>query len=445
MSPPRIAVIGAGISGLACAWLLARTHRVTLYAADDYLGGHTHTVDVTLEGVTHPVDTGFLVFNDWTYPNLIALFRHLGVATAASEMSFSVRLPDADLEWAGTNLAALFAQPANLLRPRFWGMLADLLRFNREATAIARAGRSLQITVGEFLDQGRYGTAFRDWYLLPMCGAIWSCPTRSVLDFPADTLIRFCHNHGLLQVSGRPQWRTVMGGAREYVKPLASALSDVRTAAPVTRLTRAADGVTVTTAAGTEDYDQAVLACHSDQALALLADAAPVERDLLAAVPYQPNRAVLHTDRSFLPARRSAWAAWNYHAEAGGQGMAVSYLLNRLQPLPFQTPVIVTLNPEREPASGTVIGAYEYAHPLFDARAIAAQARLGEIQGVNRTWFCGAWTGYGFHEDGLKSGMAVAAALGCPAPWQTESGRAARPPVPARTAASLGGLATAKQ
>jgi predicted NAD/FAD-binding protein len=441
MSPQRVAVIGAGISGLACAWLLARTHRVTLYAADDYLGGHTHTVDVTLEGVTHPVDTGFLVFNDWTYPNLIALFQQLGVATAPSEMSFSVRLPDADLEWAGTTLAALFAQPANLLRPRFWGMLADLLRFNREATAIARSGRTHDITVGEFLDQGRYGMAFRDWYLLPMCGAIWSCPTRSVLDFPADTLIRFCHNHGLLQVSGRPQWRTVTGGAREYVQRLASALPDVRTAMPVTRLTRAADGVTVTTAAGTEGYNQAVLACHSDQALALLADAAPAERDLLAAVPYQPNRAVLHTDRSFLPTRRAAWAAWNYHAEAGGQSMAVSYLINRLQPLPFQTPVIVTLNPEREPAPGTVLGAYDYMHPLFDARAIAAQAQLGAIQGVNRTWFCGAWTGYGFHEDGLKSGIAVAAALGCPAPWV----QPAKALMPARATASHGGLVTVKQ
>ncbi len=444
MSPQCIAVIGAGISGLACAWLLARTHRVTLYAADDYLGGHTHTVDVTLDGVTHPVDTGFLVFNDRTYPNLIALFEALGVATAPSEMSFSVRLPDADVEWAGTSLAALFAQPANLLRPRFWGMLADLLRFNREATALARdgrsLGRSLDTTLGVFLEQRGYGTAFRDWYLLPMCGAIWSCPTRSMADFPVDTLIHFCHNHGLLQVSGRPPWRTVTGGAREYVQRLAAALPDVRTATPVTRLTRADDGVTVTTGAGAERYDQAVLACHSDQALALLADAAPAEREVLAAVPYQSNRAVLHTDRSFLPARPRAWAAWNYHAEAGGAGMAVSYLINRLQPLPFTMPVIVTLNPEREPAPGTVMGTFDYTHPLFDARAIAAQGQLGAIQGVRRTWFCGAWTGYGFHEDGLKSGMAVAAALGCPAPWA----RTAAAPAPGRTDVPLGGLAGAK-
>jgi predicted NAD/FAD-binding protein len=326
-------------------------------------------------------------------------------------------------------------------------MLADLLRFNREATAIARAGRTLGVTLGDFLERGRYGAPFRDWYLLPMCGAIWSCPTRAVLDFPADTLIRFCHNHGLLQVSGRPQWRTVVGGAREYVQRLANGLTDVRTGSPVARLARAADGVTVTTAAGGERYDQAVLACHSDQALALLADASSAERAVLAAVPYQANRAVLHTDRTFLPARTRAWAAWNYHAEAGGNGMAVSYLINRLQPLPFTTPVIVTLNPEREPAPGACIGAYEYAHPLFDARAVAAQAQLGAVQGTRRTWYCGAWTGYGFHEDGLKSGMAVAAALGCPAPWayagSAAAGAAAAPhgrargfsAVPALTAA----------
>lgn len=419
----RIAVIGAGIAGLSAAWLLSRVYDVTLFEANNYLGGHSHTVDVTLDGVTAPVDTGFLVFNDRTYPNLIALFDHLDIASCASDMSFSVRIAAEDIEWAGSNLAAVFAQRRNLLRPRFWGMLSDILRFNKQATVIAQGKDSFAATLGEFLAAGAYGRAFRDWYLLPMAGAIWSCPTATMLDYPARTFFAFCANHGLLQVSDRPQWRTVIGGARTYVDRLAAEIGDVRINTPVAAVSRGQGGVTLTLASGaTQRFDAVVLACHSDQALRLLGDADVAERAVLGAIRYQDNRVVLHTDERFLPRSPAAWSAWNYHAEdtsAQGQPVGVSYLINKLQPLPFRQPVVVTLNPGGEPRAETVIDRYSYAHPVFDQAGIAAQARLPQLQGRRNTWFCGAWAGYGFHEDGLKAGMAVAAGLGVAAPWQT--------------------------
>lgn len=418
----RIAVVGSGISGISAAWLLSREHRVSLLEANDYLGGHTHTVDITLGGVSAPVDTGFLVFNDRTYPNLNALFREIGVAWTASDMSFSVRLEDTGLEWAGSSLATVFAQRRNLVSPEFWRMLKDIMRFNREAAALAHAGSPVPGTLGEFLRRGGYGRAFTDWYLLPMGGAIWSCPTTAMLEFPAETFLRFCFNHGLLAVSGRPKWRTVNGGAREYVRRLASDIADVRTGARVDRVLRGDLGVEVVLAGGrTERYDRVVLACHADQSLRMLGDADPEERALLGAFHFQRNRALLHTDASFLPRARDAWSAWNYHAGPradAGAPVSVSYLINKLQPLPFAQPVLVTLNPYREPAPGTVVGDYEYDHPIFDSAAVQAQGRLGSLQGRRRTWFCGAWTGYGFHEDGLKSGLAVAKHMGVRAPWQ---------------------------
>jgi predicted NAD/FAD-binding protein len=411
----RIAIVGAGIAGLGSAWLLRKQgHAVTLFEANGYLGGHTHTVDVTLDGCTAPVDTGFLVFNDRTYPNLVALFDELGVASVASEMSFSARIDEAALEWAGTSAASLFAQPSSALRPGFWRMLADIVRFNRETTRLVERGALPQVSLGAFLDGRGFGSPFRDWYLLPMAAAIWSSPTAAILDFPLPTFVRFCHNHGLLNLRNRPQWRTVLGGGREYVKRIAAALPDVRLATPVQRVRRGACGVDVEAGGHIERYDEVVLACHSDQARRLLADPTWSEDRLLAAIRYQPNRVVLHTDTALLPRARRAWAAWNYlaTADAGGtRSVAVSYLLNKLQPLPFATPVIATLNPPFAPDPARTLCEFEYSHPLQDGPALEAQSRIAALQGLRRTWYAGAWLGHGFHEDGLKSAHAVAAGI----------------------------------
>ena len=418
----RIAVVGAGISGLASAWLLSRRYDVTLFEAAAYLGGHTNTVDVTLEGMTHPVDTGFLVYNERTYPNLIAMFALLGVESVQTEMSFAVSLENPDLEWAGSNLATVFGQKRNLLRPQFWGMLADIVRFNRESQAWLDANSGDRRSLRDYLTENRYSAAFSDWYLLPMAAAIWSCPTGQMLDMPLATFIRFCRNHGLLQVFDRPQWRTVKGGGREYVRKLAAQLDDIRLACPIRRVERTALGQRVHHAHGTEDFDQVVLACHSDQALAIAGGAASdAQREVLAAIRYQPNRAILHTDRALLPRDEKLWSAWNYFAgsgEMGDQPVGVSYLINRLQPLPFDTPVVVTLNPAREPDPAKVIAEYDYDHPIFDGPAIAAQQRLAGVQGEHGLWLAGAWGSYGFHEDGLKSALRVANRLGVLAPWQ---------------------------
>ncbi len=414
----RVAVIGSGISGLSVAHALAGEARVTLFEAGAHFGGHTHTVDLTLDGVTHGVDTGFLVLNERTYPNLLRLFDRLGVAIAKSEMSFSAQVPDIALEWSGSDLNSVFAQRRNLLRPRFWGMLSDLLRFNRLATALAAGGRlgALDEPIGDFLERHRFGAAFRDWYFLPMIGCIWSCPVDQMLRFPVATMLRFCHNHGLLQVANRPQWYTVRGGARTYVHKMLQAVPDARLNTPVRQVRRPRAGsadaaVLVSTDSGTERFDDVVIASHSDQSLALLADPSHGEASVLGAIRYQRNRAVLHTDTALLPKRRAAWAAWNYERAAHGPhehaSVCLHYLLNRLQPLPFTTPVIVSLNPVRAPREETVHAKFDYAHPVFDAAAIRAQQRVPELQGVRRTWFCGAWTRYGFHEDGLLSGLAV--------------------------------------
>jgi len=427
----RVAVIGAGITGLVAARALSAEAQVTLFEADKRFGGHAHTVDVTLDGVTHGVDTGFLVFNHRTYPNLVKLFDALSVATAPSEMSFSVQVPQQGLEWSGNNLAGVFAQRRNLVSPRFIGMLADVMRFNRLATRMAKAGvgHEMNEPIGTFLDRHRFGPAFREGYFLPMIGCIWSCPTDQMLRFPVATMIRFCHNHGLIQISNRPQWHTVRGGSKHYVAKLLAGLADARADTPVRSLRRlppgeGSAGVVVTTDHGTERFDEAVMACHSDQSLALLHDATEAERAVLGAIRYHPNEAVLHTDAALLPKRRAAWAAWNYAraTDTGREqaGVCLHYLINRLQPLPWQQPVIVSLNPDpaHPPDPARVLGHYAYSHPVFDAAAIDAQHRLPGIQGRGHVWFCGAWTRYGFHEDGLSSALDVADRLR--AQWQAE-------------------------
>lgn len=418
----RIAVVGSGIAGLAAARQIAMApgeHRVTLFEAGDHFGGHANTVDLRLEGITHGVDTGFLVFNRRTYPLLIRLFEDLGIETAESDMSFSVQVPNADgsagLEWSGSSLRTVFAQHRNLLRPRFWQMLSEIARFNRMTTVMAECGTDLNQggSIGDFLDEHRFTQNFRQHYLLPMVGCIWSCPTDQMLKFPLSTLIRFCHNHGLIQITDRPQWYTVRGGSREYVRRMVARIADARLRTPVLGLHRTEHGIRLLTPQGSESFDALILACHSDQALTLLGHGASSdERTVLGAIRYQPNTAVLHGDESMLPQRRRAWASWNYERAAETtteqSQVCLHYLINRLQPLPWQQPVVVSLNPARPIAETLVYQRIDYSHPVFDLGALQAQHRLNELQGQQRTWFCGAWSGYGFHEDGLRSGLQAA-------------------------------------
>ncbi|VVD27410.1 NAD(P)/FAD-dependent oxidoreductase [Paraburkholderia dioscoreae] len=416
----RVAVIGAGISGLASAYLLTRNHRVTLFESAGYLGGHTNTVDVTLDGHSHPVDTGFLVFNDRTYPNLIALLAELGVRSHPSDMTFSVSLDAGRLEWAGSSLNTVFAQRRNLFSPTFIGMLRDIVRFNGGAQRNLELAIQTRASMGELLTEGGYGGAFQRQYLLPMAAAIWSSATADILAFPAATFLRFCLNHALLQVNRRPQWKTVAGGGREYVRQIAGTLGDVRIGTAVRGVRRDADGVDVFTDGGTERFDALVLATHAPTTLRLLEDADQDERGVLAAVRYQPNVAVLHTDTNLLPRRQRVWSAWNYLGSRSVDGthpVCVSYLVNQLQPLPFSTPLVVTLNPVTQPVPGAELRRFVYDHPLFDLAAIDAQHRLPSLQGKRRTWFAGAWTGYGFHEDGLKSALRVAADFDASPAW----------------------------
>ena len=421
----KLAIVGSGISGLAVAHTLKGHADITVFEAGDYFGGHTHTVDVTLptpQGlVTHGVDTGFLVFNERTYPNLINLFAELQVDTAPSDMSFSVQVPGAlngkTLEWSGTDLNSVFAQRSNLVNPRFWRMLADVLRFNALCTRIAKEQREaeLQQPLSVFLCTHKFSDQFRDWYFLPMMGCIWSCPTDQMLQFPVATMIRFCHNHGLIQVTNRPQWFSVVGGARHYVEKILADVHDKRLNTPVRLIERDAQGVRIVTDGHAERFDEVVVATHTDQALGLLREPSRDERSVLGAIRYQANRAVLHTDASVLPANAKTWAAWNYERAASNDResarVCLHYLLNRLQRIPFAQPVVVSLNPVQAIDPATIVGEYDYAHPVFDLAAIEAQKRVPLLQGQQHTWYAGAWTGYGFHEDGLKSGLQVGRAL----------------------------------
>lgn len=418
----RIAVVGSGIAGLAAAYRLAPTAQVTLYEAEARFGGHAHTVDVTLDGHTAGVDIAFLSLNMRTYPKLLALFAELGVETVEAPLTFSVQVPDDDLEWTGPSLNALFAQRRNLVRPRFLRMLVDVLRFNRQGTHLARTGAeaALNEPVGDFLRRHHYSQAFTEWYLLPMVGSLWNCPTSQVLQFPIATLIRYCHNHGLIDSTGRQPWHTVRGGSRTYVQRILEHLrragATAHAATPVLGVQRDAQGVLVRSRRGIERYDQLVLACHADQSLALLDDADASERNILGAFRFQANRAVVHTDARMMPRLRRAWGSWSYErarrqGAASSDGACVHYWLNALQPVPFTTPLLCSLNPVREPDAARVIDRFEFSHPIFDLPAMAAQRRMHELQGRRRTWFCGAWMGYGFHEDGIQAGTAVASAL----------------------------------
>jgi predicted NAD/FAD-binding protein len=440
-TPPRrrIAVVGGGITGLSAAWLLSQRHEVTLYEADDRLGGHSNTVDAPDPDGAVAVDTGFIVYNEASYPNLTALFAYLNVATKPAYMSFAVSMNGGAFEYSSQGAGGLFAQKRNLASPRFWTMLRDLRRFHRLAAADLPGLEVSRMTLGDYLVWRGFGTMFRDHHLLPQAAAIWSASAGQMADYPAAAFIRFYQNHRLLEVDMRPTWRTVDGGSRAYVERLHAAFAG-RTVkgSPVMAVERDAAGVTVRTADTAERYDDVVLACHSDQALALLDAPTADETRLLSAVPYQRNRAILHRDRRLMPRRAAAWAAWNHVGSAGATGGGVTYWMNCLQSLPGP-PLFVSLNPDIEPDPALVISSHDYEHPVFNQAALEAQREVWSLQGVKRTWFAGAWMGSGFHEDGLQAGLAVAEQLGgVRRPWAVanESGRIQRmAPTPYEAAA----------
>ena len=425
-----IAVIGAGISGLAAAWLLSRRYAVTLFEREPRLGGHSNTVDVVRAARATPVDTGFIVYNTQSYPNLIALFNHLGVATARSDMSFAVSLDDGAYEYSGTGLGGLFGQPANVLRPHHLGMLLEIRRFFRQAPALLASDAATSPSLGQYLATNHYSNAFIAHHILPMAAAIWSVPPAAVMAFPAVVFARFFANHGLLQVKNRPEWRTVVGGSRNYVRAIvADCGGRVALGRAAVNVWRTPSGVAVSDADGRRQiFDACVVATHADEASRLLADVDAQERAVLGAFAYQNNRAVLHTDQTHMPKRRRVWSSWNYLGTRAGAVAApsVSYWMNRLQPLATDENIFVTLNPVTPIAEGAQIAAFDYAHPMFDAAALAAQRQLWSLQGRHRTWFCGSYFGYGFHVDGLQSGLAVAEDIGgVRRPWTVanESGR----------------------
>ena len=442
MGKRKVAIVGAGISGLGCAYAL-RQHPdldITLFEGGNHIGGHSNTVDISLETpqgkMTHGVDTGFLVFNRKTYPRLVRLFEEIKVPIAPSEMSFSVSIDASEktgrskkIEWAGNDLNSFFGQRSNLFSPSFWRMAYDILRFNRLATQLAEEQITAKLEYSEpderikdFLERNRFSTSFKENYFLPMIGAIWSCSVEQMLEFPIQTMVRFCHNHGLLQIQNRPQWLTVKGGSREYVKLLVATLEKNHvkvlreSVARVNASQNEQAQAEVITPTGSHWFDEVVMACHSDQTLDLVHGIVQDARNILASIPYQKNRAILHTDTNFLPANKRCWAAWNYTAKSGAsptaqQHVSVNYLINRLQPLPEAlqgTQIIVSLNPLTDPNPQLVHQEIHYSHPVFDMRAVQAQKALPLIQGNASIWYCGAWTGFGFHEDGLRSGELVA-------------------------------------
>ena len=411
----KIAIIGSGIAGLTSAYLLNRRHDITVFEASDWIGGHTHTVDVEVKGQRYAVDTGFIVFNDWTYPNFIRLLSQLGVGFKDTEMSFSVSDPLSGVEYNGHNLNTLFAQRRNLISPKFIGMVRDILRFNREALNDLNQQRiASDMTLGDYLKTNGYSERFIQHYIVPMGAAIWSMSLNDMLGFPLQFFVRFFKNHGLLSVSDRPQWCVIEGGSSSYVAPLTESFKQhIRLNCAVTRVERDGDGVTVHSAAGSERFDKVVFACHSDQALALLAAPTPTEQAILGALPYADNDVVLHTDTRLLPKRPLAWASWNYRL--GGpvdQPAAVTYDMNILQGIQSDTTFCVSLNQTAAIDPSKILARYTYAHPQYSLAGMAAQARWEELLGANHSYFCGAYWANGFHEDGVVSALRVAREFG---------------------------------
>jgi len=417
---------------------------VDVYEAGPELGGHTHTIDVPHASGSFPVDTGFMVFNRRTYPNLIRFFEHLGIEASDADMSFSVKVRDEDIEWSGTSLNTVFAQRKNIANPKFLRMLTDVLRFSRDADRLLADPTVAELTLGQLIAREGYSDGFSDWYLIPMGDAIWSTPPGDMLDYPAHTFLRFCDNHGLLHVTGKPQWLSVRGGARTYLEAASKDFSgEVYLGEPVERVERSATAARVTTASGSRLYDAVVLATHPPQTLEILGDdATSVEREILSAFTYWPNDVVVHSDASFMPSAKRAWASWNWYADTGDINKAMltlTYMINTLQELPEDAPLVLeTLNRHRDPAEGTLLEHLSFDHPMYSAAAIAAQHRLPGIQGLDRLWFAGAWTRYGFHEDGILSGVRAAEALGARVPWGDELDESRTKPKPGAPTPMLG-------
>ena len=406
----KIAIIGSGIAGLTSAYYLQQQHHdVHVFEANDYIGGHTHTVDVNVNGKQYAIDTGFIVLNDWTYPNFQKLLRELKVATQPTEMSFSVCDHASDFEYSGSHLNGLFAQRRHIVSPKFWRMLRDIMRFNRDALRDLDEQRiDANISLGDYLKQNHYSQPFIERYIVPMGAAIWSMPTAQMLQFPLLFFVRFFKNHGLLSINNRPQWHVIQGGSRSYIAPLTAGFKDqIYLNTPVTRVERDEYGVTVISARGSETFDAVVMACHSDTALQLLAHPSAHEQEVLSALPYADNAVVLHTDTRLLPQRERAWASWNYNLRPAQDGASLTYNMNILQSIQSETTFCVSLNQTEHIAADKILAQFNYAHPQFSLDGVAAQARWAELSGVNRTYFCGAYWANGFHEDGVVSALRV--------------------------------------
>lgn len=415
----KIAIIGSGISGLGCAYLLNQDHDITVYEKNDYIGGHSRTVDIQVDEATVPVDTGFIVFNYRNYPNLTGLFEHLNVLVEKSDMSFGVSIDNGWLEYGTRRPLDIFAQKGNLLRPKFWKMLADIIKFNAKAKGYLESDLSL----GQCLDELKSGSWFREYYLLAMGASIWSTPTGGMLGFPASAFIRFFDNHGLLTLNDQPQWHTVKGGSKEYVKLLTASFEDkIKLGCGVEKVIRKKDHIELIDSHGKKQkYDQVIFACHSDQAMTILDSPTKDEREIIGAISYQPNEMVLHSDTSFMQRSKNSWSSWVYLSESrkdNSNSVSLSYWMNNLQPLATEKPIIVTLNPGRQPNPDTVYDRYTFHHPVFDEKAVEAQGKLDTIQGADRIWYTGAWQRYGFHEDGLLSAVNVAQKMGVKIPWK---------------------------